>query len=128
MKKVLAFYVLVCLSALVSLAFADQPAAPDKDVTMAYGKKKVIFSHAVHSSYPCVECHHENGERQFLPCQTEGCHPSTDRKEKGSFFQIMHARQGTKISTCVSCHASLNVDEARKKDLTSCTGLCHPKV
>ena len=127
MKKVLVFYVLVCVSALVSLAFAGQPDMPKDEIVMKYGAKPVTFSHSVHKGYSCVECHHVAGEKAFLPCSTEGCHDSKDRKVKGSYYQVMHARKGTAFSTCVSCHNSLSVDAQRKKELVACTGACHPK-
>ncbi|QJT07481.1 cytochrome c3 family protein [Oceanidesulfovibrio marinus] len=134
MKKSL----LVCLTAAaLVLAFAlpsiyaeDAPAdglvLDHTDDAKGY---KVTFNHTSHASVDCTTCHHQEGDKQYASCVTEGCHSATDKAADLSWYKVVHNRKAGVKETCMSCHVeTAGSDKELKKKLTGCMGsACHPK-
>lgn len=126
---------MVCAVALPNLYAVDVPADGAK-LDYMHGKNDLvtIFNHSTHKAAGCEECHHMKGDKQYAKCGDAGCHDNFDKKDKSvhSWYKVTHARKGTKLSTCVSCHAAAvdekGGDKAYKKEMTGCKGSgCHPK-
>lgn len=124
---------LVCAFALPSIYAVDAPA---DGIQMDYFKAEknnlvTTFNHSSHKDVACEECHHMAGDQQYASCASEGCHNVMDKKDKtaASYYKIIHDRKAA-MSTCVGCHADLDVvkaDKDKKKMLTGCKGsACHP--
>jgi hypothetical protein len=122
--------VLMCVFALP--VAAAQPEAPADGIKMARTKQTVIFNHSTHKiGMKCGECHHPvDGKEDYGKCANAGCHDSMDRKDKSvkGYYNAMHAKSGTKFSTCASCHIKTAEQfPDRKKELTACKqSRCHP--
>jgi hypothetical protein len=113
-------------------AFAAQPPVPPDGLKLDKNPKQVvIFNHGSHKDIKCGECHHMvEGKENYGKCFDAGCHDVMDRKDKSakSYYNVAHAKSGTKFSTCVSCHMQV-VEKTpdKKKELTACKqSKCHP--
>jgi len=120
------------LFAFVLSAVAAQPDVPADGIKLANTKQAVIFNHSTHKKdLQCGECHHlVDGKENYGKCASAGCHDSMERKDKSvrGYYNAMHAKSGTKFSTCASCHLqTVEKFPDRKKELTACKqSKCHP--
>ncbi len=133
MKK---FLLLSCITAallaMAMAAVAAPPPVPADGIKIDKNPKQVvIFNHSTHKAEKCDACHHMvDGKENYGKCFEAGCHDNMDRKDKSvkSYYNVIHAKSGTKFSTCMSCH--LQTAEKmpdKKKELTACKqSKCHP--
>ncbi len=109
--------------------------APGAPLKLAYFPNKVVmYPHAAHAEFKCVQCHHEpdaNGNPQ--KCSNAGCHDVFDKKDKSahSFYQLAHAKTKADPNSCLDCHKkqakAKNLDKDASKALTGCSkSKCHP--
>ncbi len=130
-KMVLSLLALFVLA--IAIPALAAPEAPADGIKMNNGgtkKKTVVFNHSTHKEIACGSCHHPvDGKEDYRKCSTAGCHDDLKgKKGTKSYYNVMHARKGTKFDSCVSCHVkTAGADAAKKKALVGCAkSKCHP--
>ena len=132
MKKCILSAFALLILALALPALAAQPTPPADGAKLNKTKQPVTFNHSNHlKDMKCGDCHHlVDGKENYGKCGNAGCHDVLDRKDKTvkSYYNVMHAKAGTKFATCASCHAqAVEKSPDKKKDLTACKqSKCHP--